>query len=215
MHRTHPARADPMGILLTCAVSVLIGSVIAGNCSLTPPSARANDCNGGGCECWCSPNEGAYTIWQWAPSGPVAGGPDTCCYDPASDPPCFAAKPLLSNTLGSHMVLQSAPRSAQLFGWATPGDTISIELQPEYGTAGNAQHHTTRVANDSSWTVSLDAVPSGGPYNISVHSTQLNDGIVLDDVLFGELWMCGGQVRAATDRTARVAAVLHGSSKPV
>ena len=199
--------------LTGCWAPVALG----GNCSLTPPAARANDCNGGGCECWCTPNEGAYTIWQWAPSGPIAGGPDTCCYDPTSDPPCFAAKPLLSNTLGSHMVLQSAPRRAQLFGWADPGDVITIVLEPERPTAGQRQQLTARAANDTSWSVSLAPVAAGGPYNISVRSAKLADGVQLVDVLFGELWMCGGQVRITPTceilrpETLRAFAVEHGA----
>lgn len=170
------------------------------NCSLTPPSARANDCDGGGCQCWCTPAEGAYTIWQWAPSGPAgtAGAPDSCCYDPASDPPCFGARPLLSNTLGDHMVLQSAPRSAQIFGWApTPGDEITVTVRAANGADGQPpQTHTAVAANDSSWSVSLAPVAAGArPYNISTWSKHLSDGVTLIDVLFGELWMCGGQVR--------------------
>ena len=164
------------------------------NCSLTPPSARANDCDGGGCECWCTPSEGAFTIWQWAPSGPIPGGPGTCCYDPASDPPCFAARPLVSNTLGSHMVLQAAPRTAQIFGWAAPGDTISVSLAAA-DTAATPQRHTARASSsDGYWMVQLSPVAaSATQYNVSVRSAALDDGVVLVDVLFGELWMCGGQ----------------------
>jgi sialate O-acetylesterase len=163
------------------------------NCSLTPPAARANVCNGGGCQCWCTPAEGAYTIWQWAPSGPVDGAPDTCCYDPTATPPCFGARPLLSNTLGDHMVLQSAPRSAQIFGWADPGDEITVTLQA-VDSAIPPQVHTAAAAADHSWSVQLTPVAAGAaPYNITAWSKRLSDGVTLVDILFGELWMCGGQ----------------------
>ena len=95
------------------------------------------------------------------------------------------------------MVLQSAPRRAQLFGWADPGDVITVVLEPERPTAGQRQQLTARAANDTSWSVSLAPVAAGGPYNISVRSAKLADGVQLVDVLFGELWMCGGQVRTA------------------
>ena len=215
-------------LLLALACSVRITAAAgSNNCSLTPPSARANVCNGGGCQCWCSPAEGAYTIWQWAPSGPVAGAPDSCCYDPASDPPCFGARPLLSNTLGDHMVLQSAPRRAQIFGWAAPGDEITVTVRAASGTEP-PQVHVAVANNDSSWSAQLDPVAAGArPYNISARSKHLGDGVTLVlpamrcqlapmaataleccgtssdgllparaqqvDVLFGELWMCGGQ----------------------
>jgi sialate O-acetylesterase len=181
-------------LLLALACSLCITAAAASNnCSLTPPSARANVCNGGGCQCWCTPAEGAYTIWQWAPSGPVAGAPDSCCYDPASDPPCFGARPLLSNTLGDHMVLQSAPRHAQIFGWAAPGDEVTVTVRAASGTE-QPQVHVAVAKNDSSWSAQLDPVAAGArPYNISARSKHLGDGVTLVDVLFGELWMCGGQ----------------------
>lgn len=182
--------AVSLAVTVCVSVTAVTGS---NNCTLTPPSVRANVCNGGGCQCWCSPAEGAYTGWQWAPSGPVAGAPDSCCYDPASDPPCFGARPLLSNTLGDHMVLQAAPRSAQIFGWSTPGDVITVTVRAADGT-GQHQVHAAIVNTSGSWSAQLDpVVASERPYNISAWSQQLRDGVTLVDVLWGELWMCGGQ----------------------
>ena len=97
------------------------------------------------------------------------------------------------------MVLQSAPRSAQIFGWApTPGDEITVKVRAVDGADGQPhQTHTTVAANDSNWSVSLALVAGGArPYNISAWSKHLSDGVTLIDVLFGELWMCGGQVCA-------------------
>jgi sialate O-acetylesterase len=117
-----------------------------------------------------------------------------CCYDPQSDPPCFAAAPLVSNTLGSHMVLQSAPRAASVFGWAARGDNITVTLAAASGSAtGKSQTHSAVPAPDGEWVVRLDPVGAGGPYNITVSSAMLRDSVTLVDVLFGELWMCGGQ----------------------
>jgi hypothetical protein len=180
------------------------------NCSLTPPSARANFCNGGGCQCWCSPGEGVYTIWQYDPftpsSGVPGGGTDSCCYDPTSDPPCFMAKPIVSNTLGSHMVLQSAPRAAQVYGWGTPRDSIIVQVLKEDGTSIDSnqerqhlplvQNHSAVVGNDSAWVVQLTPMPaSNDPYTIRIWSTMMDDGVHLHDILFGELWMCGGPLQ--------------------
>ena len=95
-------RAGARGAALLLLLGQAAPAAGSSNCSLTPPAARSNFCNGGGCQCWCSPAEGAFTTWQYAPQsfGSFKGGPDTCCYDPTSDPPCYAARPLISNTLG-------------------------------------------------------------------------------------------------------------------
>ena len=44
-------------------------------------------------------------------------------------------RPLLSNTLGSHMVLQSAPKAARIFGFSSPGDHITVTLLAADGSA--------------------------------------------------------------------------------
>ena len=44
-------------------------------------------------------------------------------------------RPLLSNTLGSHMVLQSAPKAARIFGFSSPGDRITVTLLAADGSA--------------------------------------------------------------------------------
>jgi hypothetical protein len=166
----------------------------------------------------CTPAERQYTIWQYDPfepaSGVPAGGVDNCCYDPTSDPPCFVAKPILSNTLGSHMVLQSAPRTAQIFGWGSPHDVITVQLLDEDGAV--QQQHTVVVTNATSWVVVLTPVEAGStPYNISVRSQELNDGVMLHNVVFGELWMCGGQsnmeltVAQAFNHTQEIAAAAN------
>jgi sialate O-acetylesterase len=91
------------------------------------------------------------------------------------------------------MVLQSAPRHAQIFGWAAPGDEVTVTVRAASGTE-QPQVHVAVAKNDSSWSAQLDPVAAGArPYNISARSKHLGDGVTLVDVLFGELWMCGGQ----------------------
>lgn len=41
------------------------------------------------------------------------------------------------------------------------------------------------------WRVSLEPVEAGGPYNVTVASHH--DRAALTDVLFGDVWLCGGQ----------------------
>ena len=55
------------------------------------------------------------------------------------------------------------------------------------------QRHTVFAASDGGWSAVLDpVVASASPYEIMVQSGQLYS-VTLSDVLFGELWMCGGQ----------------------
>lgn len=41
------------------------------------------------------------------------------------------------------------------------------------------------------WQVTLDPVEAGGPYNVT--ATAQNSTATLTDVLFGDVWLCGGQ----------------------
>ena len=51
-------------LLVLLAVALSPPPVRGSNCSLTPPAARSNVCNGAGCQCWCSPAEGAFTAGE-------------------------------------------------------------------------------------------------------------------------------------------------------
>jgi sialate O-acetylesterase len=42
------------------------------------------------------------------------------------------------------------------------------------------------------WSVTLDPIQNGGPYSISAFAED-GDTITLDDVLFGDVWVCSGQ----------------------
>ncbi|MBK8800460.1 MAG: hypothetical protein IPN71_00095 [Fibrobacteres bacterium] len=81
---------------------------------------------------------------------------------------------------GSHMVLQrGAP--IPVFGTGTNGESVTVTL----GT----QSKSTTVANGS-WKVSLEAMPAGGPYTMTIKgASTLN----YTDVMVGEVWHCAGQ----------------------
>ena len=42
------------------------------------------------------------------------------------------------------------------------------------------------------WFFELDPISAGGPYNITVVSSQ-GCALTLKDVLFGDVWLCSGQ----------------------
>jgi sialate O-acetylesterase len=87
----------------------------------------------------------------------------------------------LSNVFGEHMVLQR-DRPLRVWGEATPGQTLTVEL------AGHKA--STRVDADGRWRVQLAPLPAGGPYRLRVQGDQ---AIELDDVLIGDVWLLGGQ----------------------
>ena len=89
------------------------------------------------------------------------------------------------------MVLQSAPRSSQIFGWAEPGDNITVVLRNpgprcyRCSPTQSLQQLTVRAASDGAWSAQLAPVAAGGPFEIDVNSDLLGDGVTLVDVLFG------------------------------
>ncbi|HEV3021876.1 MAG TPA: sialate O-acetylesterase, partial [Pirellulales bacterium] len=82
---------------------------------------------------------------------------------------------------GSHMVLQRG-QNDRVWGWADAGEDITVRF--------NGQVKTTKAGADGKWTVSLDAMPAGGPFAMTVEG---KNSLALDDVLVGEVWICSGQ----------------------
>ncbi|KAH8052198.1 sulfuric ester hydrolase [Aureococcus anophagefferens] len=88
-----------------------------------------------------------------------------------------------SKTLTSHAVLQRAPSPALLWGWTEPGATVTLRV--DGAVAGAA------VADASgAWEVAVLGDP-GPPVNISASAAGAE--AALDDVLFGDVWLCAGQ----------------------
>ena len=87
----------------------------------------------------------------------------------------------LSNVFGEHMVLQR-DRPLQLWGQATPGQTLSVEL--------GGHKASTRVGADGRWRVQLAPLPAGGPHRLLVKGDET---VELRDVLIGDVWLLGGQ----------------------
>ncbi|MFN6375636.1 MAG: sialate O-acetylesterase [Chitinophagia bacterium] len=89
----------------------------------------------------------------------------------------------LPSIIGSHMVLQQKS-TVKLWGWSGPGENISIKVgwdTTTYKVVG------TRGAR---WVAEIKTPAAGGPYTIRIKG---NNEILLEDVLIGEVWLCGGQ----------------------
>jgi sialate O-acetylesterase len=94
------------------------------------------------------------------------------------------------------MVLQRAPQRAIVWGY---GDTFNTPITL---TMNNKVYHTTSSSSSvdsvgaSTWTVTLDAQTQEGPFQVQVTQPLANgslETITLNDVLFGDVWICSGQ----------------------
>jgi len=101
---------------------------------------------------------------------------------------CFAflrsplcAEPVLPHLFTDHMVIQRETE-IRIWGWADPGEKISVSL----GT-GNGQAITD---TNGSWRVILPAMRVGGPFALIIRGKKT---IVFRDVMLGEVWVASGQ----------------------
>lgn len=87
----------------------------------------------------------------------------------------------LPRLISSGMVLQRDTQ-LNLWGWDTPGQPISIELD-------NVVYLGSTSATGS-WQIQLPPMPAGGPYSLKVKGSST---IVLENILIGDVWLASGQ----------------------
>ncbi len=98
---------------------------------------------------------------------------------------CFSlnviAEVRLPLIFSDNMVLQ---RNQQIpvWGWASPGEKITVTL--------NKQKSTTKAGKDGKWRVNLKQEAAGGPYTLTVKG---KNQLAVKDVLIGEVWLISGQ----------------------
>ncbi|XP_056139956.1 sialate O-acetylesterase [Lampris incognitus] len=88
------------------------------------------------------------------------------------------------------MVLQRSPERAVLWGYGLDGAQVTVSLS---GLVTQKTHPVT--VTKGIWRVTLDPVEAGGPYNVT--AALQNITVNLTDVLFGDVWLCGGQSNMA------------------
>ncbi len=89
--------------------------------------------------------------------------------------------------LGDGMVLQ-AGEPARLWGWAEVDERVALR-----GDWMDDDVHAV-ADHDGRWSCRLPTPAPGGPHTITIRGAYAPDApIVLDDVLFGEVWICSGQ----------------------
>ncbi|KAL3067756.1 hypothetical protein OYC64_022186 [Pagothenia borchgrevinki] len=85
-----------------------------------------------------------------------------------------------------HMVLQKSPERAVVWGYGSEGAQVTFTLSGQ-----KQQNISQATVTNGTWRVTLDPVEAGGPYNVT--AAVQNITAVLTDVLFGDVWLCGGQ----------------------
>ena len=115
------------------------------------------------------------------------------------------AQERLSQLFSDHMVMQRGMR-VPVWGWAEPGETITVSIDAQTQVA---------VANAAGkWMVRLDPMQTGAPRQMTVKSRT--ETIEVNDILLGEVWLASGQsnmewkLKQARDGPKEVA----GSSDP-
>jgi sialate O-acetylesterase len=92
-----------------------------------------------------------------------------------------SAEVSLPKLFSSHMVLQR-DMPIHIWGSAAPAEQITIEF--------HGLTRTTPADNAGRWSVYLPPQPAGGPFTLSVRSSNT---FQLDDILIGNLWFASGQ----------------------
>ena len=105
-----------------------------------------------------------------------------------------------ANYYQDHMVLQRAPQRSVVWGYS---DTFNT---PIFLTMNNKVYSTISSSSSSAasadsvgasiWSVTLDAQTEEGPFQVNVKQPLANgtlETITLNDVLFGDVWICSGQ----------------------
>jgi sialate O-acetylesterase len=84
----------------------------------------------------------------------------------------------LPSLVSNGMVLQR-DIPVKIWGWANPGEKVNVSFKgKKIRTSADAK---------GNWSATLPATPAGGPYEILVNEIRLQD------VLFGDVWLCSGQ----------------------
>jgi sialate O-acetylesterase len=94
------------------------------------------------------------------------------------------------------MVLQRAPHKAIVWGYGD-GQNVSITLNINKKVYYTKSYLSSiHASNESIWSATLDAETEEGPFQL-VATQKFSNGsqisIMLDDVLFGDVWLCSGQ----------------------
>lgn len=90
----------------------------------------------------------------------------------------ISAEVKLPRLISNGMVLQR-DTPLQLWGWASPGETVAVTFQEK--------KFSTKADKQGNWKIVLPAYSAGGSYTMQINH------ISISDILIGEVWLCSGQ----------------------
>ncbi|HEX5245380.1 MAG TPA: sialate O-acetylesterase [Tepidisphaeraceae bacterium] len=93
-----------------------------------------------------------------------------------------AASLKLASCIGDHAVLQR-DRTVHIWGQGLPHQEVNVLI--------NGAKVTGKVDPEGQWDMFLNAMPAGGPFELTV--TSGDEKAVATDVCFGDVWLCSGQ----------------------
>lgn len=88
----------------------------------------------------------------------------------------------LSGVFSNDMVIQRE-KPVAVWGIAQPQQKVSVQLYK--------QTKSVTADNNGNWKVVLKPLPVGGPYEMTISTTQ--DSVKLKNILSGDVWFCSGQ----------------------
>lgn len=93
----------------------------------------------------------------------------------------------LPSLFSDHMVLQQED-SVPVWGWGDAGTTVTI-----VGSWAPDDTVSAAVDDNGRWMGKIRTAAHGGPYTLEITEKNRHDGILLRDVMLGEVWVCSGQ----------------------
>lgn len=97
-----------------------------------------------------------------------------------------AAQCNISNTFGDHMVLQRDSANTMVFGFGKAGDSVKVSLD------GNTLPSSATVGPDGIWRATLPSTEASFTPHTITASCSSGGSASLKDVLFGDVFLCGG-----------------------
>ena len=88
----------------------------------------------------------------------------------------------VASYFNDHMILQRKKEN-KIWGHAKAKDWITVSI--------DGHTSKTRADKGGAWSTQLPPFPAGGPYSILIADKK--DTLRIDDVLFGDVWLCSGQ----------------------
>jgi sialate O-acetylesterase len=94
----------------------------------------------------------------------------------------------LPAVISDHAMIQ-AGKPVAVWGWAAPGDEVSVSFAP---TTGKTERITVTTGADGRWSGKLPPAADGIAGELEVR-TKTEGPIKVTDLLAGEVWLCSGQ----------------------